>query len=466
MKENNWMITKELFVILHEGNYILYAPLIGAIALTNKAGALWVAKARQAGSIHSIPETLRSLKELGIIEPYELQPISSPETKDLSCEVFRPTGLIVLTTSFCNFRCVYCYASAGANFKQVNLDTIKAAIKMVIANAISNNEPSVDIAFHGGGEPTTSFALIKESVDFARKVADGKIEIAPSIVTNGYLNEKQIEWLGQNMKSIQVSLDGPEDIQNTQRPLANGHHTFLRVVNTIHRFISLGVPYLLIKATIPQPSVHRLPEIARFFCETFPLERFHFGPVLEFGRSKETGYVEPKVNDFLKYAIEAQEVASQYGKKIIISGAQETFPNLRHEFCGLTEPNFAITIDGKVSGCYEILDSNDTRSDLFHYGGFVDGEFYFDLSKVSALRKRQHTLAEKCHLCFARWQCAGDCQIRWYDETTGEYADEIDFRCEINRALIKREIIKVLEQSRDGIVRMKVENMPSDKFIG
>lgn len=465
METGKWTITSELFAIPHDERYILYAPLAGAITSVNKAGAIWVAQARKDGTITTIPDSLIKLREIGIIESTHNSESLIQDKPIIKVEPFRPTGLIILTTSFCNFRCVYCYASADANFRQVNLDVAKAAIKMVIANALEIGELTVDIAFHGGGEPTTSLPFIKKCVNYANEIADGRIDIAPSIVTNGYLSKRQIEWLGQNMYSIQISLDGPADIQNTQRPLVSGKATFDRVVHTIHRFVELGVPNLLIKATIPQPSVHRLPEIARFFCETFPLDRFHFGPVLEFGRSKETGFIEPKIIDFLKYALEAQSIAATYDKQIVISGAQETFPNLRHEFCGLTEPNFAITVDGKISGCYEILEPNDPRSDTFHYGYFSNGEFYFDLEKIAQLRNRQHILADKCHRCFARWQCAGDCQIRWYDEDSGNYNDDIDFRCALNRALIKRELIKVLEQSENVPVHIPIHKMPVHNFV-
>ena len=46
----------------------------------------------------------------------------------------------------------------------------------------------------------------------------------------------------------------------------------------------------------------------------------------------------------------------------------------------------------------------------------------------------------------ARWQCAGDCQIRWYDEVTAEFDDRADFRCELNRAMIKHELQNWLAQ--------------------
>lgn len=461
---DEWVVTPELFILPHEKDFLLYAPLRGSVSLINQAAAAWIATAMHQGKVTEIPSALNSLTNIGIIEPLDSS-IPCSMDKAYKKQPFKPTGVIVLTTSFCNFRCVYCYASAASNHNQVDLDFAKAALRLVIANALEVGESTAHIAFHGGGEPTTAFSFIKECVTYARRQAKDKLEIVPSIVTNGYLSKKQVEWLGQNMASIQISLDGPASIQNIQRPLFNGSATFDRVVQSIHRFIEMGVPDLLIKSTISRPIVHFMPEIAHFLCKTFPLPRFHFGPVLEFGRSKQTGYGEPEVNSFIEYALEAQSIAASYGRQIVISGAQETFPNLRHEFCGLTEPNFAITIDGQISGCYEVLNASDLRSDRFHYGFYEDGQFHFDSQKIESLRQRQNTLAPKCHNCFARWQCAGDCQVRWYDEESGDYDDGTDFRCALNRALIKRALIQSVTHGTSSAVHLPAEWSPAHSFV-
>ena len=109
-----WTITSELFAIPHDERYILYAPLAGAITSVNKAGAIWVAQSRRNGTITTIPDSLIKLREIGIIELKHNAQSHIQDKPIIKVEPFRPTGLIILTTSFCNFRCVYCYASADA----------------------------------------------------------------------------------------------------------------------------------------------------------------------------------------------------------------------------------------------------------------------------------------------------------------------------------------------------------------
>ena len=313
IRHDLWRLTNELFVIPDDDHYILYAPLKGAVSALNRSGVEQLAEIGRAGGTSTVPVALEPLATVGILEPAsEPPPVIPAPAKDAG--PFRPTGVILLTTSYCNFRCVYCYASAGATTRRIDSGVAEAAIRMVVHNAIELEAPVSEIAFHGGGEPTTAFPFVKHCVEYARSVAQGKVEIAPSIVTNGYLSDRQIAWLVRNMDSIQVSLDGPSEVQNVQRPLADGGPTFDRVVRTIHKLLAGGVRQSLIKATIPKPTVSRLPEIAAFLCETFPLERFHFGPVLEFGRSRHTGYIEPEVKEFVHYALQAQAVAGSYGR--------------------------------------------------------------------------------------------------------------------------------------------------------
>ncbi len=185
MTDTKWKITNEIFVIPHNENFILYAPFKGAIALVNKEAAKWVAQTNDKGTTNLIQPSLLKLKEIGIIEPANA-PNTNGRPKPITVEAFRPTGLIVLTTSFCNFRCVYCYASAADHHNQVDLEFAKAALRMVISNALEMGEDTVNIAFHGGGEPTTVLPFVKKCVTYAHEFANNKLEVVAGIVTNGY----------------------------------------------------------------------------------------------------------------------------------------------------------------------------------------------------------------------------------------------------------------------------------------
>jgi uncharacterized protein len=445
------VVTPELFAIPDENRFIVYAPLKGVVVSANEAAVQWLARYQVHADKTSQPTLYQRFADLGLLEPPGTTRIPSLPMDGS----FQPTDVIILTTTFCNFRCVYCYASAGMRHEHFKPEVARAAIRLAVGNAITQGKPVTNLAFHGGGEPTTALSFIKQCVAYAREMAAGQVEVWPSIVTNGYLNGRQIEWLAQNMHSIQVSLDGPPAIHNEQRPLANGRATFDRVCHTIQQLEQAGVPNLIIKATISSRHVQDMPAIAEFFCKTFTTRRFHFGPLMEAGRSLETGYHEPTATEYVAYAEESQQVARSYGREIVVSLAQNTFPKLRLAFCGFTDPNFAVTVEGRVTGCYEILYADDARARHAHFGEYLPERdiFVFDETRVRTMRRRLIPTLERCKNCFAKWQCGGDCHMRLFDQQTGdETVRQLDFRCQVNRELVRRQLIRAIDQ-HDSVVR-------------
>ncbi|MEI6179473.1 MAG: radical SAM protein [Chloroflexales bacterium] len=446
-------VTPELFAIPSKDHCILYAPLKGVALLANRAAAQWLARYQTDPDPLVQTPLYQQFADAGILEV-----AGTTRLPDLSPKApYEPTDVILLTTTSCNLRCVYCYASAGTRTIPFRPEVARAAIRLAISNAIAQGKTVSHLAFHGGGEPTMALPFIKNCVAYAHEQAGNRVKVLTSIVTNGYLNQRQAEWLAKNVQSIQVSLDGPASIHDEQRPLQNGHSSFERVRTTIRYLEQEGVPDLLVKATIAQQHVHDMPEIARFLCENFAARRFHLGPVLNNGRSLATGYSQPTVEAFVQYAKQAQEVARSYNREVVVSLAQTTFPKLRLAFCGLTDPNFAVSVEGKVTGCYEVIYADDPRARHFHFGEYVpeSDSFSFSNERMDALQGRIMPNLDRCKHCFARWHCGGDCHIRMFDETTGdESMSKLDFRCQVNRALVREELLKVVA-SHGQIVRFE-----------
>ncbi len=440
------VVTPELFTIPFEDHFIIYAPLKGIALLANKTATQWLVHyPTNRDSLAKMP-LYKQFADIGILEVEGTTTLPDLPPRG----PYKPTDVILLTTTSCNLRCVYCYASAGTRTIPFPYEIARAAIRFAVTNAIAQGKPVSHLAFHGGGEPTLALPFVKECIDYAREQAAGRIDVHTSIVTNGYLSQRQAEWLAKNVQSIQVSLDGPATIHNEQRPLQNGGSSFDRVYATIQYLEQEGVPDLLVKATIAQQHVRDMPEIAGFLCENFSVRRFHLGPVLNNGRSLATGYSQPTVGEFVQYARKAQEVARSYHREVVVSLAQTTFPKLRIAFCGLTDPNFAVSVEGKVTSCYEVIYADDPRARYFHFGQYVPeiDSFTFNDERISALQNRLMPNINRCQHCFARWHCGGDCHIRMFDEITGDEVNPtLDFRCQVNRALIRDELIKAVTSS-------------------
>jgi len=458
-------LSQELFAIPQGDDFIVYAPLQGVALLCN-ASLVNLLRRLYNGDVSVLAdptyaEVAGLLQETGLLINGEQIGKEADALKvEQSSSVFSPTRVTFLVTTNCNLRCVYCYASAGERNMTIPFEVCQAAIDLVVANAVDLDVPDCHIAFHGGGEPTTAFSLIRQCVDYAHETTGryGK-RSSFSLVTNGVLTHNQIKWLAANMTSISVSLDGPPDIQNRQRPLKDGQGSFDLVFSTVKSLERLGTrPFL--RATITNESVGRMREISRFFCQNFDTQEFQLEPVAVCGRCVTTGYREPTVEEFVAGVEEATEEAAKFGKKAVCSAALETFPNLMEAYCGVTAPNFAITPEGIVTACYEVSESSDPRGEFFYYG-YYDGTqrcFVFNEEVIQKLRGRVIQNIERCRDCFCRWQCAGDCPVRsvWRFPTS-ETSDETDFRCQVTRELLKRRLAQTLrEQSKVSSTPVKL----------
>lgn len=444
---------QEMFAIPHGDKFIVYIPLRGVALLCN-ASMVNILHRLYAGapSVLEDPKNdgaIDALRQAGLlITADEQEGEAALLDGEPTSSRFSPARVTFLLTRNCNLRCVYCYASAGERSDTIPIEVCRSAIDLVVANAASLDVADCHIAFHGGGEPTTAFSLIRRCVDYARRESEKVgIQSSFSLVSNGVLSDVQIEWLATNMSGISISLDGPPDIQNRQRPMRNGQNSFARVFRSIKRLEELGVePF--IRATITDSSVARMRQISRFFSKNFETSEFQLEPVAVCGRCATTGYGEPTVAAFVSGVEEAMEEAQRYGKKAVCSAALEAFPNLMEAYCGVAAPNFAITPEGVVTACYEVSEASDPRRELFYYGRYewTKHRFVFDDTAIQKLRNLVVQNIQRCRDCFCRWQCAGDCPVRSVWRLPPKENDDHDFRCQTTRELVRRRLLRALQE--------------------
>lgn len=144
--------------------------------------------------------------------------------KGLECQ-----QLIIELTGQCNLRCKYCVYNEQYehnrefNEECIDFNTARKAIDYAYAHKSNKN---FAIGFYGG-EPLLNFKVMKECIDYCLNTYK---EVSPvfAFTSNMTLMTKEIaDYLARipNM-SVIVSLDGPKEIQNTNRTFANGAPTF------------------------------------------------------------------------------------------------------------------------------------------------------------------------------------------------------------------------------------------------
>ena len=148
-----------------------------------------------------------------------------------------------------------------------------------------------------------NWPLLKKCVDYALELSDKGAMPVFRMATNGMLNSSQIEYITKNFRTISLSLDGPEEIQNTNRRLPDGSGSFTHVYRTAQQLIAKKFPFG-IKAVVTSTNFDNLRERVNFFQHHLPGVSVGFEPVNEFGRCKESGVKTPVADTFISSMVE------------------------------------------------------------------------------------------------------------------------------------------------------------------
>lgn len=144
---------------------------------------------------------------------------------------FSPTNLnlTIAPTTKCNFSCTYCYEKGNIEYCDMNKNTQRKLIEWIRKQM--NQYKRLSIAWYGG-EPLLNIDCIE---NISKELINEGIDFSASIVTNGYnLTLKNALLLKKNqVKKIQITLDGPEEIHDQRRFTYTGGKTFKKILENI-----------------------------------------------------------------------------------------------------------------------------------------------------------------------------------------------------------------------------------------
>ncbi len=180
-----------------------------------------------------------------LIENYFLVPVEFNE-KNIADQIFSLNNLIVkntyckyvvLPTTVCNARCYYCF-ELGKKYYSMDSKTANDVADYIVANSKSDK---IDITWFGG-EPLCNVNAINI---ICKKIKDSGKSLNSKMVSNGFLINNDIVdkavnfW---NLKNIQITLDGTEEIYNKTKAYVNcKENAFNKVVNNIDLMLSKDI---------------------------------------------------------------------------------------------------------------------------------------------------------------------------------------------------------------------------------
>lgn len=369
---------------------------------------------------------------------------------------FLPVGASLFLTNTCNLRCTYCYASAGEDTaKHMSWPTAKTALDLIIKNAIAAKKvPSV--TFHGGGEPTMNWIVIKRTYWYlCAKMAPHGLKPRFSISTNGVIPAKKAKWLAEHIDSIQLSMDGPKDIQDSQRPATDGKSTFDRIMKTAEIFRAMKKRFV-VRATVTSANVNRMKEIVLFLLNEVGGNMIHIEPVFtEHGRAcKNKSVVTPASVEFANQLAELRR-DDLLGGRIHSS----YFPVFKEKFCGAAGKNFGVTPEGNISSCFEVTSPADPRQQHFFFGRVTsDDGVVIDANQVTRLSSRQPSNIPGCEKCLAQFSCGGGCTAKHVSvDKGGYYALDNKVDCVIKRSVLESELNQLFARN-SGVMQLPADS--------
>lgn len=430
----------DVFCIPYQGQYIIYLPLRGMILLGNTklVNLLYQARLGDKTALNQL-----GVEDTIITKFFESEKQLQHLKHARKLPPFQPTSVSLFLTNDCTLRCIYCYADGGRNTTSMLWETITGVLDEVLRNVLTAKSTQMTVHFHGGGDVSAAWPLLVRTREYLREItAPHNIKIRTSVGLNGFLDAQQHEWIVHHIDSATVSIDGPPDIHNSQRPRADGGPSFEQVSETLQAFDAANFPYG-IRTTATAESALHLEEIVSYFCEHFTSKKIKIEPMYPRGRASTFQARSPDAVTFVEHFRKARKIACEAECELIYSGARMEV--LTNAFCQAAGVSCAVTPEGQITSCYEVLAPTDPLAHIFLYGHYdphtrkmvVDNERRLQLFNLSVLNK------PFCAKCFCKWHCAGDCPVKAiHAERT--FSPDLPDRCYINRELTKDQLIEAL----------------------
>lgn len=372
----------------------------------------------------------RSLLSLGLFADS-----TTKETNTKAREPYSISNMALLLTQSCNLRCIYCYGEGGEYGMGGSMEenTALRAVDWLIEQ--SGNIRKINIIFFGG-EPFLNFSLMKRVVNYAEErtaVLDKTVGF--SVTTNAtLLDDEKISFIKEHNIHIVISIDGPEEIQDIQRPFAGGRGSYDIILPKIKKLLEV----------MPGTRAHAvLLDDSKTSIIKDHLEQIGFSEVTIMPASaslfdeKSNKTMQPrKLNGVYKeLEVEADELmkyiknrdAEALNKVIQSAQLAQCMLSFLHNTkklhaCGAGLKYAAVSCSGDIYLCHRFV-----GMDNYKLGNIFNRDINREIYQESPV-----TQMKECRNCFARYYCAGGCRHDNASSCGSDYTPSMDM-CLIRR---------------------------------
>lgn len=357
-------------------NYFNFKPFGKQYLLTNDTGAFLFLTPGEfhdflSGQFEQDPDLKQRLSDRFFIQKGHRESFVarvSPIVRQSKSYLMESTQLhIFILTSECNYRCVYCQASAHPNRQVMSKEVACKAVDLAFQS------PSKHLNFEfQGGEPLLNFETLRFIVEYTeQKNKHGQKDITFNVVSNlSCLSEEFLRFLVNHHVHISTSLDGPDFLQNKNRP-SYGNYDYESLLSNIERInreygeLGLSERVQAIQTTTRYSLLHAEDIVNTYVNLGF--RQILLRPVVPFGFAKanwsEIGFVAEEYLAFYRKSLDQIVEWNRKGVRIregyaslllnkILGDKSVNYMELRSP-CGGTIGQLAYHHDGSVYSCDE-----------------------------------------------------------------------------------------------------------------
>jgi uncharacterized protein len=430
-------LEKLIFIRLDDVSYALLKRLLAGQTLGTAAAEL--EKEHPPTRVEQAMSEYLALRRNGLL----VGPVLSYDDDDYERQVDRllhmSTGRIELyLAEACNMRCKYCYVNENEalNNGLMPWDVAKAAVDLVFRR--SADIPDMQITFFGG-EPLLNKPVMRKVIAYSQELGEqhGKT-VRYSLTTNGtLLDDEVIAYIKRHNFGLMISVDGPPEVHNDMRPMADGRDSFDTIARNVKALMRRR-RLVTVRCTLSNRHLNMYDIVT--FLEDFGFTRI--APSTCQGKAHRLG--EYDVGPEHKEALEAEQdrlldrwlgqvkrgETLRYdpysGAVRGMIGGRKRPPMLR---CGICRGCTTVGIDGKLYPCHRYVGM----------GTHVIGDVWSGVDDQKHAREVRgyFETRRKCESCWAVNMCGGMCP--WYvSHEDGGYVDPPDWRCDSVKHWIER----------------------------
>lgn len=358
------------------------------------------------------PKSIFTAQEQELLNKMDLLSENGMQTRKEKNQKNAPiVSMALFITQSCNLRCIYCYGNGGEYGTRGNMEEKTAYQAVDWLAEKSGKAAKINITFFGG-EPFLNFTLMAKVVKYAQKIAREKHkEVVFDVTTNAtLLDDEKISFIKEHGINVMVSIDGPKEIQDVQRPYANGEGSYDSIVPGIKKLLAVSPETpshaVIVGDTDPHPVRKSLQELGFKSTSIMPFSK----PLLESDH-------ENLDRNFLGIWAKLDQEAEMWIKNVknrdsgslrrLMSNSQLYSGLLclmhkrkRHYPCGAGTKVVGVSCQGDVYLCHRFVGMEEYKL----------GSIFNKHLDMGDYAKSPIEYVEQCRNCFARYYCSGGCK--------------------------------------------------------